>query len=127
MKTTLIKTLVTLPLVVALSGCVIAVDGDHDRWDNKGWGNKSWEERQHDNREFIDDLNPGMMYAQVRSTMGNPDFREAFDSNEDKIVVLFYRTDSVKSDGLTSKDECTPIIFKNGVLTSWGEKAYEKM
>lgn len=120
---TLSRLAVTLPLVVGLSGCVIAIgDDDHDRW-----GNSNWQKRQHDNREHIDDLNVGMMYAEVRHGMGNPDFKEMFDNNGDKVVVLFYRTDSVKSDGVTSKDECTPLIFTNDVLSGWGQKAYERI
>lgn len=112
----------TVPLVLGLSGCVIAI-GDDDH----GWNSSSWQQRQEDNRVEIDRLNPGMELASVRQTMGNPDFREAFDSNGDKVVVLFYRTDSVRSDGVTSKDECTPLVFKNDTLAGWGQKAYDRI
>ena len=117
------KLVLALPLVVGLSGCVIAVgDHDGDRWSKSGW-----KQRQNENRQHIDNLNPGMPYAEVRSTMGRPDFKESFDSNGEKVVVLFYRTDSVKSDGVTSKDECTPLVFKNDRLQGWGMKAYERI
>ncbi len=129
MKTKLARviaaTVIAVPLVIGLSGCVIAIGGDDD--DHHSWGSSNWQERQEDNREAIDKLNPGMVFSDIRHSMGNPDFKEVFDNNGDKMVVLFYRTDSVKSDGVTSKDECTPLVFKNDKLVGWGQKAYDRI
>jgi hypothetical protein len=120
----LARIVIALPLVIGLSGCVIAIGGDDE---HGNWGSSNWQERQEDNRHEIDKLDIGMAYINIRQTMGDPDFKEAFDNKGDKMVVLFYRTDSVKSDGVTSKDECTPLVFKNDQLAGWGKKAYERI
>lgn len=120
----LAKLFLALPLVVGLSGCVVAVSDTDSAWHDN---NSDWRERQTENRRHIDKLNPGMNYAEVRSNMGRPDFKEMFESNGAKVVVLFYRTDAVKRDGITSKDECTPLVFKNDRLSGWGQKAFEQI
>ena len=114
----IIKLACVLPLVATLGGCVVAVGDDFDRHDRS-----DWRQRQADNREHIDRLSPGMMYAEVRHRMGMPDFREVHQNSGDTVTVLYYRTDSVTSDGVTSKDECTPLVFRNDVLEGWGERA----
>jgi len=30
-------------------------------------------------------------------------------------------------DGITTKDECTPLVFRNGNLVGWGDSAYSLM
>jgi hypothetical protein len=41
--------------------------------------------------------------------------------------VLFYRTHRRDGDGVTTKDECTPLVFKNGLLIGWGDAAYQAL
>ena len=37
---------------------------------------------------------------------------------------MFFRTQHVRADGLTTQDECTPLLFENDKLIAWGEGAY---
>lgn len=114
------KTILALGLSAALlSGCVISVDGDHDGYDN----GSTWSEREEDNREQIGRLNIGASINSVRNKMGVPDFDELLLKNEKEHRVLFYRTQRNKGDGVTTKDECTPIVFVNGALIGFGETA----
>ena len=41
--------------------------------------------------------------------------------------VLFFRTHRTHSDGETTKDECTPLVFRDGVLIGFGDKAYRQL
>jgi len=40
---------------------------------------------------------------------------------------LFYRTRRTEADGETSRDETTPLVFKNNELVGWGLKVYENL
>ena len=110
---------------VLLSGCVISIDDDmrYDGHDNYS----SWEERQKDNRDNISRLNVGASIASVRSVMGTPDFDELVVKDGKEHRLLFYRTQRSKGDGVTTKDECTPILFVNGELVGFGESAMQVM
>ena len=44
--------------------------------------------------------------------------------NQNAIQVMFYRTQHVRADGLTTQDECTPLLFENEKLIAWGDGAY---
>ena len=48
-----------------------------------------------------------------------------YSKDGETVQVLFYRTHHQKSDGKTTKDECTPLVFKQNRLTGWGDKAYQ--
>ncbi|MBE8167321.1 MAG: DUF3192 domain-containing protein [Shewanella sp.] len=117
---------------LVLSGCVINVgDGEHDKNNMHPQG---WEHAQAENRKHIEELRLGMNKHQVLDLMGRPDINEAFliqkstSENEDEagqeVQVLFYRTQHNSGDGKTTKDECTPLVFKAGKLIGWGDKAY---
>ncbi|RLV57873.1 DUF3192 domain-containing protein [Parashewanella curva] len=121
-----IKLLVAAVLSVSmLSGCVVSIggDGEHSSYSS------SWQKRQKENRMHIGQLQMGMDYQQVINLMGSPDINEAYLENKGEskheIQVLFYRTQHVSSDSITTKDECTPIVIKNGKVVGWGEKAYQ--
>ncbi|HSG50652.1 MAG TPA: DUF3192 domain-containing protein [Rheinheimera sp.] len=116
----LAKTLAAAVLAVSLSGCVIAVDGDHDYNDDS-----NWKKTQRYNQEQVNKLQMGMSADDIRTLMGAPDFSESFNKDGETVQVLFYRTHHAKSDGKTTKEECTPLIFKQNLLTGWGEKAYQ--
>lgn len=126
MKMKVLRIFAAIPLVIGLSGCVLAIGGDDDDV-HTSWGSSNWQQRQEDNRQAIAELGVGMAYSKVRDSMGKPDFKEVFDNHGDNMMVLFYRTDSVKSDGVTSKAECTPLVFKNSQLVGWGNKAYDRI
>ncbi|MEP2652047.1 MAG: DUF3192 domain-containing protein [Paraglaciecola sp.] len=110
----------TLCTSLFLSGCVISVDADGD-FDHSS----SWHDNAKKNRKHLSQLQPGTTYEQVLSTMGIADFNEFYKTNADRYQVLYYRTQRVESDGITKKDECTPLVFKNGALAGWGDSAYK--
>jgi hypothetical protein len=56
--------------------------------------------------------------------MGIADFNEFYIKGEDTYQVLYYRTQHIDGDGVTTKDECTPLVFKNSALLGWGETIY---
>ena len=117
MKTTH-KFLVALPLLVSLSGCVIAF-GDFD--------DKSKIGRNEENqmRSSIEALQLGAAYAEARSQLGEPHFIEAFAAGGAEYKVLFYRTQRTKADGETTRDETTPVVFRDGKLLGYGQKVYD--
>lgn len=119
-----LKVLTVATAMMALSGCVVAI-GDKGASDSSN--NSSWKKAQKLNNQVISQLNLGAELASVRGQLGTPDFSESFRDAGNETVVLFYRTHHEHSDGDTSKDECTPLVFKNGVLTGWGEKAYRQL
>ena len=105
---------------VLLSGCVISIDDDYE-YDNDN--KSSWSQIEKDNREMISDLEAGTAISTVRRKMGTPDFDELIVKNGKEHRVLFYRTQRMKGDGNTTKEECTPILFVNGELIGFGETA----
>lgn len=120
--------LIAIPLSMSLTGCVIVSTDEDTRADwMESSSQEKWQKLQKDNKRKIANLAVGEAFAEVRNKMGTPEFNEAFSSNGKAYQVLFYRTRHKHSDGETTKDECTPLIFIDGALSSWGEKAYEKL
>ena len=105
---------------VSLSGCVISVDGDRDNGHTS-----SWESKERKNRKHIAQLQPDVSYDYIANMMGIADFNELYKKDNDTYQVLYYRTQKMESDGVTTKDECTPLVFKNGSLVGWGDSAYK--
>ena len=116
----LAKFFVASALVVSLSGCVVAVGGDHDFVDDS-----NWKKTQQLNQKEINNLSLDMTADDIRTLLGTPDFTESFSKDGETVQVLFYRTHHHKSDGKTTKSECTPLVFKQNKLTGWGDKAYQ--
>ena len=87
-----------------------------------------WEDREAFNREYIAtlSLDKNLTREQIIEFLGAPDINEAKQINQAEVQVMFYRTQHMKSDSKTTKDECTPLLFKNGKLIAWGEGAYEQ-
>ena len=104
------------PLI--LSGCVVSVGGDSD-----GYYAQDWEQRQNNNRRHISRLETDMSFESVSNKMGLADFDESYQRDSDDYRVLYYRTQRMADDGVTTKDECTPIVFRNGRLIGWGDSA----
>ncbi len=108
-------------LLLALSGCVVHVGGDG------GWSDSSsWEYRQEHNRELIAQLQLGASKADVIARLGKPDDSEAFSARGASYEILYYRTQHRHSDGETTRDETTPLVFRDGALTGWGDAAYAR-
>ncbi|MEW9797656.1 DUF3192 domain-containing protein [Alteromonas sp. CYL-A6] len=103
----------------ALSGCVVSVGGDGD-----SHYSSDWKDREYNNRKHIADLEVEMSYESVVRRMGVADFNELHQRADGVYRVLFYRTQRTMDDGVTTKDECTPLVFKDGALIGWGESAY---
>jgi len=100
-------------LAIFLSGCIVIGNGGD-------WDDDHWRKAQVENREVISELAIGSERRQVLDRLGAPSFSEAFKKADDEYRVLFYRTQWRKGDGETTKDETTPLIFKNDTLVGWG-------
>ena len=85
----------------------------------------NWQEIQHTNREAISQLQLGTTTQAVKDKLGSPVDSEAFMKGDSEIRVLFYRTTHKHSDGETSRDETTPLVFENDSLVGWGTTVYE--
>lgn len=80
-----------------------------------------WEDREAYNRLFISKLQLDQFtFEQAITELGSPDITEARKIAGTKFHVMFYRTQHVKSDGITTQDECTFLLFINGVLKEIG-------
>ncbi|RUO79504.1 DUF3192 domain-containing protein [Pseudidiomarina taiwanensis] len=87
----------------------------------------SWQERETFNLKQIGRFDLGTSKSEVIQLLGSPDFSEAKSTADgDNVLVLFYRTHHVKSDGITTRDECTPLLFQNDRLIAWGADAYSE-
>jgi hypothetical protein len=104
---------------LSLSGCVIAVNGNGD---DSSWSS-DWKSKETMNRKNLEKLELGMSIEQVRLVMGVADFDEKLSKEDKAYQLLFYRTQRSEKDGVTSKDECTPLVFENGELKGWGSTA----
>ncbi len=88
--------------------------------------NMSWQERETFNLKQIGRLDLGIPKGDVIRLLGSPDISEAKAIEEGEVLILFYRTHHVKSDGITTRDECTPLLFKDDILIGWGADAYSE-
>lgn len=84
-----------------------------------------WRDREAYNLVQINKLALGTSRSEVLATLGSPDITEAKKVGNDTIQVMFYRTQHRKSDGITTLDECTPLVFENDTLVAWGGDAYQ--
>ena len=112
-------------LTAVLSGCVI-VAGDVDEFDGRDY-NSDWQSVERDNRQKIAGLTLGSDYTSVLTTMGQANFSEAFESAGHQYQILYYRTHRTESDGETTKDETTPLVFKDQRLVGWGQDALQRI
>ncbi|MGL5359170.1 MAG: DUF3192 domain-containing protein [Shewanella sp.] len=115
---------------LGLSGCVVNVgDGEAASVEHG-----SWQRQQEQNRSYLTKLSLGMSKEQVMTLMGTPELSESYiqqtaqvGAAPKEVLVLFYRTQRQHEDGKTTKDECTPIVFRNNALVGWGETAYSQI
>lgn len=106
-------------ICLSASGCVF-IDGEYVK-------HHDWRDDQRDNREMISQLEIGSTRAAVINRLGTPSDSEAFTKDGEDLRVLFYRTQRKHSDGETTRDETTPVIFKNDVLVGWGDRQYAEV
>ncbi len=80
-----------------------------------------WKDRETYNRQFIAKVKlEQFTFEQALEQLGSPDITEAIKVENDNFQVMFYRTQHVKSDGITTQDECTFLLFVNGTLKEIG-------
>jgi len=80
-----------------------------------------WNDREEYNRQFIAKIQWNQFtFEHALEKLGSPDITEAKQIKGDRFQVMFYRTQHVKSDGITTQDECTFLLFKNDVLKEIG-------
>lgn len=109
-----------MPLTLALTtGCVITVNTDDEYKEN------NWKSRQSRNERAINRMELGRSEASIVRELGEPDFVDAFVRAGQKFRVLYYRTHRVSDDGLTTRNETTPLVFIDGVLVGWGDAAID--
>ncbi len=83
--------------------------------------NMKWNDREAYNRQFIAKIKlDNFTFDQALKDLGSPDITEARTVDEVYYQVMFYRTQHVKSDGITTQDECTFLLFVNGMLKEIG-------
>ena len=116
MNTPITKSLLLLSMLALLQGCVV-IKGESGSWD---WDD-DWMDEQRENREAIASLALGTTRTEVIDLMGTPNASEAFSRDGVEYRVLFYRTHHRHSDGDTTRDETTPLIFKDDNLIGWGD------
>ncbi|MBO5900698.1 MAG: DUF3192 domain-containing protein, partial [Lentisphaeria bacterium] len=70
------------------------------------------------NVENSKQLRAGMTKARVLEIMGEPLTEEEYNTPD----VWYYYIETVWVDGLTTRDECMPVVFENGKLVGWGNR-----
>ncbi|MCF6436833.1 MULTISPECIES: DUF3192 domain-containing protein [Pseudoalteromonas] len=122
MKKLLLISALATPL---LTGCIVAVsDGEVDH----NWaGHSNWQKTQKNNREKISELSIGADYQHVLNTFNTPDFTELVKKGDSVYQVLYFATNSRHSDGKVTKDECTPLVFKDAKLIGFGSAAMSEI
>ncbi|MFC0446447.1 DUF3192 domain-containing protein [Pseudidiomarina halophila] len=106
-----------------LQGCIIVADGEH----GDGYSSSDFRKQEAENRRMISALSDSATVTYVRETMGTPEFANRTTVDGVRYDVLYYRTHRVEADGNTTKDECTPLVFKDGVLVGTGELAMSRI
>jgi hypothetical protein len=91
-----------------------------------------WQDREAFNNRFISRLKVEQEETidTVLETLGSPDLTFAKKNGDMVLQITYYRTQLVKSDGITTQDECTGLLFENGRLILWGPSAttaYDKV
>ena len=80
-----------------------------------------WDDKEAYNRQFIAKIKlDKFTFEQALTQLGSPNITEARTVNDVNYQVMFYRTQHVKSDGITTQDECTFLLFVNGMLKEIG-------
>ena len=77
---------------------------------------------QQKNLANLKHLRKGMTKSEVLTLMGEPLKNEVYNTDN----VWYYFTESKWSDGMTTRDECTPLFFEEDRLLGWGQDAYKK-
>ncbi|WP_434928773.1 DUF3192 domain-containing protein [Shewanella sp. HL-SH8] len=87
---------------------------------------REWDDRQAYNNQKMSELSFGQPREDIIKIFGSADFVEAKTAIDGQYQLLFYRTHHVQSDGITTRDECTPLLFKNNILIAWGTETLQQ-
>lgn len=85
-----------------------------------------WRDREQYNKVQVAKLDLGASRKDIIELMGAPDISEAKQVGDKRIQIMFYRTQHMESDGITTMNECTPLLFENDVLIAWGDGTYQQ-
>lgn len=85
-----------------------------------------WRDREQYNKVQIGKLELGTTRTQIIERMGAPDISEAKQLDDTRVQIMFYRTQHMESDGITTMNECTPLLFENDKLIAWGDGTYQQ-
>lgn len=121
-----------LVAVLIVAGLIGGIKGSEWLYSQFTSGNmavdsQDWEERELTNRRAVQQRKLGENLDDITNIMGTADFNEVVLSGEKKFHVLFYRTHRTAGDGITTKDECTPLVFENQVLVGWGHDFFKSL
>jgi len=88
----------------------------------------AWTDREAYNRKFINTLKPNstVNQDQIRTKLGGPDITEAYQLGTDLYQLVYYRTQRDISDGITTKAECTALLYLNRQLIAVGAVAEQQ-
>ena len=84
-------------------------------------GGCGWQEAS-TNLENSRSLRVGMTKEEVLEVMGEPIRNEEYCTPD----LWFYYCQPVWVDGLTTEDECMPLVFQDGKLIGWGNEYYSR-
>ncbi len=87
-----------------------------------------WTDREAFNRKFIRQLDLTRQPAQslVQQKLGGPDITEAFERDGQTYQLAYYRTQRAISDGITTKAECTALLYLNRQVIAVGSAAEQQ-
>ena len=87
-----------------------------------------WNDREAYNHKYISQLNPQTLLTQQQliEKLGGPDITEAERVGNNTYQLMYYRTKRDISDGITTKQECTALLFKNQQLIALAEQAVQQ-
>ncbi len=89
--------------------------------------NMKWEDRESYNRQYVTKVKLDQLNIdKIITDLGSPDITEAKKVDDTHYQLMYYRTQHMKSDGITTEDECTALLFKNDLLNAIGESAIEQ-
>jgi len=118
------KVVVRILIALAIYGVFVAlvVNFYDDSPSDMEWGDRESYNKQYIGKLTLEKFN----FEQAIEELGGPDITEAKKVDGNSFQVMFYRTQHMKSDGFTTQDECTALLFKNGSLIAIGKSAYEQ-
>ncbi|PCI59572.1 MAG: hypothetical protein COB35_10975 [Gammaproteobacteria bacterium] len=88
--------------------------------------NMGWEDRESFNKQYVSKVKLDQLtFDKVILDLGSPDITEAKKVDSNQYQLTYYRTQHVKSDGITTEEECTALLFKNSILNAVGRSAIE--